>query len=166
MTTASQQDEITRDQLATLLGLKSATIAGLVKKGILETRGRNAYSRTDCVQRYCAYLRASAIGRPSSDAKLNAQKERIAKAQAEKLEIANAKSRGELLPVGDVRAEWLGIISDLRARMLAVPSRVAASLSLDPPTTAKIDSEIIAALTEISETSPAKKEVRCHDDLI
>ena len=48
-------------------------------------------------------------------------------------------------------AEWRGIITDLRAAVLAVPSRVASELGFDRKETIALDSEIRAAMEAIAD---------------
>lgn len=75
---------------------------------------------------------------------------RVANAQAQKVELANAKARGELLPAVDVQREWEGVLRDVRAAMLAVPARVQQRLpKLSTADVAAIDDEIRSALTAL-----------------
>lgn len=80
-------------------------------------------------------------GRP-----VEAHRVRLATAQAQLAEIRGAKLRGELVPAADVEAEWASVLADLRAALLAIPSRVGAKLALSRETVAAIDSEIRASL--------------------
>jgi phage terminase Nu1 subunit (DNA packaging protein) len=82
---------------------------------------------------------------------LEAEKIRLARAQAEKVEIQNATSRGELIPAGDIEREWASIVRDLRATLLALPSRIQQRLPhLSARDIAAIDGEIRHAMTDIA----------------
>jgi len=82
-----------------------------------------------------------------------AEKIRLANAQAVKIELQNAQARQELLPAKAVEAEWSAVLRDVRAAMLALPSRLQQRLPhLTKHDTATIDEEIRDALTEASRT--------------
>src|SRR5262249_37717061 len=108
--------------------------------------------------RYCRGRPAnkdSAMGRPASErapalAAATKQRARLAAAQANLAELKAAKLRGELVEAAVVEAEWCGVLRMVRARMLAVPSRVGARLPhLSKHDVAEIDQEIRSALSEI-----------------
>ena len=139
--------------LADWLGLSSSRINQLARDGIFERdyhKGQYAFPLKASVQAYAEHLRNRSVR--SSDPRLADEKLRVAAGQADKLQIQNDKSRGELIPAAAVRAEWLSVAADLRARLLAVPSRVAAKLSLDRPATAALDVELRRAMQALSET--------------
>jgi phage terminase Nu1 subunit (DNA packaging protein) len=57
-----------------------------------------------------------------------------------------------MLDAAAVEADWSGTLRNVRAGMLAVPSRASARLPhLTPHDIAEIDAEVRAVLTEISE---------------
>lgn len=70
----------------------------------------------------------------------------LAEEQARKIEIANQKSRGELLLASAVEREWSSVLHDLKAALLALPSR----LQLSAKDTAAVDTEIRAILAELT----------------
>lgn len=73
-----------------------------------------------------------------------------AREQADALALKNAAARGELLEAAAVAAEWSGVLREVRAGMLAVPSRAAQRLQhLTPHDIAEIDAEVRAVLTEL-----------------
>ena len=53
-------------------------------------------------------------------AKATAERARLAAAQADLAELKEAKQRGLLLDAAEVEREWTGILSAVRAAMLAV----------------------------------------------
>lgn len=69
-------------------------------------------------------------------------RQKLVLAQAELARIRAAKMRGELVPAADVEAEWSNLLADLRAALLALPSRIGGKLALSRETVAAIDSEI------------------------
>ena len=111
----------------------------------------------ESVRAYAEYLRGRAQSR-SADPALAAEKLRLASETADKLAIQNARARGELIPSAEVRAEWLNIVADLRARLVAVPGRVSAKLGLERATAAALDAEVRSALMSLAETYDAPLE--------
>ena len=80
-----------------------------------------------------------------------AERARLAKAQADKVEIANAKARGLLVEAAAVEAEWAGVLRTIRAGMLALPSRCAARLPhLTLHDIGEIDREVREVLSDLS----------------
>lgn len=80
-----------------------------------------------------------------------AEKIRLANAQAVKVELQNAQARKELLPAKAVEAEWSAVLRDVRAGMLAVPSRVQQRLPhLSAHDVSEIDREIRDALAALA----------------
>lgn len=144
-------DTVAQAALADLFGVTTRTVRDLGKRGILVRAGKN-YALAESVSRYCAHLRELATGRGGEDTIINATAERarLAKAQADSMEIKNAKLRGELVRADEVENEWSGLLRTLRASMMAVPSRVAQRVpTLTPHDISEIDAEVRAAMTEI-----------------
>lgn len=83
-------------------------------------------------------------------AKATHERGRLIAAQADRVELSNARQRGMLVAADAVEAEWSGVCRTIRAGMLAVPSRCAARLPhLSKHDIAEIDAEIRAALVEV-----------------
>jgi phage terminase Nu1 subunit (DNA packaging protein) len=116
--------------------------------------GPSLFDLKASVTKYVGRLR---LARPRGGARnLNAaaiaERARLAKVQAVKVEIANKLKLGALVEASVVETEWSGVLRTVRAGMLAVPSRVAARLPhLTPFDVAEIDAEVRAALTEAGE---------------
>ena len=81
----------------------------------------------ESVRRYCGHLREQAAARSGSTT-LTEERVRVAREQADKLAMQNAIARGEMVPSRTVRTEWTSILRDVRAGLLAVPSRCGAAL--------------------------------------
>ncbi len=84
-------------------------------------------------------------GRPVED-----HRQKLVLAQAQQVELKNAKMRGELLPAADVIATWSGLVADARQRLLAIPSRLGARHALSRQLVAAMDAEIRAALAALA----------------
>lgn len=86
----------------------------------------------------------------SADPDLLAETKALKRAQREKLELQNAQARGELLSAKAVEAEWAAILRDVRAGMLAIPSRLQQQLPhLSAHDVSEIDREIRDALNQL-----------------
>jgi phage terminase Nu1 subunit (DNA packaging protein) len=143
--------KISGPELAKLLGVHERTIRDLAKDGYVVKIGRSAYDRDASITRYCTHLREIAAGRggESGVMTLTAERARLAREQADSAAIKNAAARGELVPATQVAATWRTIMTGVRARILAVPSRV--RLALPHMTRAEveiIEREVRDALTE------------------
>lgn len=98
------------------------------------------------------------------------QRERLAAAQAEKVETENLFKRGELAEVAEISKVWDEHISNARAKMLSIPSKLSPQLIniSDPNVIAsRIRSEIYIIINELAESSNADQEKmgKSHDSI-
>jgi phage terminase Nu1 subunit (DNA packaging protein) len=106
----------------------------------------------------------------SGDGEFNNQRERLAAAQAEKVEAENRIRRGELVDAHETIAEWQNVLSAMRARLLSMPSKLGPQLvSRDDPAkiAAMIKTEVYQALDELSEyrtAEPSDSEATADPD--
>lgn len=146
-----QPQTITTDELADLLDLSSGRVLGLARAGHIPRVSAGRFDRRDAVRAYCNYARKNPAGRGASNPEYTAAKTRAAEAQAEKLETANAVARRELIPAVEVEREWSAILRDVRAAMLALPTRLQQRLGhLTTHDITTIDREIRDTLEEIA----------------
>jgi len=141
-------------ELAALLGISDSRINQLGKDGHLPRTtvgGIHRYPFPAAAHAYVAYCKSNPVGRRIANPDLADQKHRLAKEQADKIALANAITRAELVPVSDVSREWRSVAMDLRARLLAIGPRVASTLGLDRATTANLDTELRAALEDVAD---------------
>lgn len=83
---------------------------------------------------------------------LTAERARLARAQAEGAELKNAVSRRELVAAAEVGREWGIILGDLRAELLALPSRLGAQMPhLTAHDIAAIAAEMRASLEALAD---------------
>lgn len=144
---------MTEAQLAAFLGIATSQVRTKTNEGVLirisgGKKGAPAgWDVRASLHGYLSRLREGAVkGGPQSD-ELKAEKLRLAREQADKLEISNAAARGDMVRAADVEREWANVLRDVRSTMLAVPSRVGSKLAhLSAHDVAEIDSEIKAAL--------------------
>ncbi len=138
---------ITTDELADLLDLSVGRVLGLARAKHIPRMSAGRFDRRAAVRAYVAYLRQNPVGRKSADPALADERRRLVREQADREAIRNAVTRGELVPAADVKATWESILTDVRAAMLAIPSRVP---ELDRATADRLDREIRAALEALA----------------
>ena len=115
---------VSRQELATLLGLSSARIGQMVGEGTIPAPvGHGRYLMAECVKRYCEYSRADSKSKGSKafvDARARWMASRARRAQLEE-QVLSDKS----ITVADMDAGWQAIGTVLRTNYLRVPSRLA-----------------------------------------
>ncbi|TIS46180.1 terminase small subunit [Mesorhizobium sp.] len=142
--------------LASLLGITRQAIGEQVRNGVLKRAGRAQFDLAASVKAYCAHLRghAARAGRPSAagSEELKVERLRLTKAQAEAQEAKNRLAAGEMVSADAVSREWQSILRDVRAAVLAVPSRYGATMPhLTANDVAMLDREIRAALEGLAD---------------
>jgi len=143
---------VTAAELAGWLGLTAPRIGTLAREGRIPRWADARFDLKPAVRGYVESLRLKSGSLAlASNPELNAEKIRLARANAEKVEAANARARGELAPLSDVEREWTGILRDVRAALLALPSRAAARLGhLTPHDVKTLNSEVRAVLEQLA----------------
>jgi phage terminase Nu1 subunit (DNA packaging protein) len=136
--------------LAALLGLTANRVNALAREGAIPRAGRGRFPIPDAVQAYVAWAKANPAGRRVADADLADEKKRLAREQADKIALQNARARGDLLDAHAVRSRWGEYTTRLRSALLAVPARVTAQVGLDRAGAAALDAEVRAALDQIA----------------
>jgi terminase small subunit / prophage DNA-packing protein len=149
VSTSAEPDLISTEQLADLLALTVQHVGVLARQGVVKQAGRGRFHRRASIRSYCLDMRQKATGRGVTTP-LIAEKTRLAREQADKIELQNAAARGELLPATDVEASWAATLREIRAGMLALPSRLQQRLDhLTAHDVTAIDREIRDLLTEL-----------------
>jgi phage terminase Nu1 subunit (DNA packaging protein) len=137
-------------QLAFFIGVSEVRIRQLCNTGELERGDDGQFDLSKSVRAYCLMLRNLAMGRGGPG--LAAQREREARARADKLEMQNAAARGELIPAREVEAMWDKVCRVIRARFLAMPARLQQNLAhLSTHDLTVMDREIRDALKELAD---------------
>lgn len=142
--------ELDEAALAPLLGITANRLRTLARDGIIIRSGRGKFDVAQSVTRYIAKLRESAsrAGPPSVGGdELKAERTRLAKEQADSTALKNAQLRGELVSAEEAQRAWASILTDVRAGLLAIPSRLP---ELTSEQKAQLDLEIRLALERLS----------------
>lgn len=90
---------------------------------------------------------------------LDAERARLAHAQAIRTEIEVSKLRGELIEVAAVFRVWGKVVTDLRSRLLAIPTRATPLLigcRTMPKIRDELERQIHEALNELAAINPAQ----------
>lgn len=153
---ATMPYEMDERGMAELLSLSLSMVRTKAREGVFVRSRPGRYDVEKSVRNYVVRLREMASrtgGRTSADSSdLAAQKLRLTIAQADKEETRVARERKELVSADEVEREWASILRDVRSTMMAVPSRVGATLPhLTAHDVAEIDREIKAALGSLSD---------------
>ena len=116
---ADLPDTVGAADLAGLLGLSANRVSVLAAGGVIKKKGRGCYLLAASSQGYAEWVRQNPAGRRrgASD-----EKDRLTAAQADLAELKLAQTRGDLLPLEDVRKEWAAIAIDLRATSFHPPT--------------------------------------------
>jgi terminase small subunit / prophage DNA-packing protein len=130
--------EVGAPELASYLGITARTVTDHARTGVVIRLEPGVYDLLESVRSYCKHMRE----RMSSD-ELTQERIRQTREAADQLAIKNAKSKSELLSASAVEHEWAGILRDVRAGCLAIPTRVQQRLSnLSAEDVAAIDREV------------------------
>ena len=149
---ASKRD--TRVDLARLNQQQAAQLIGVTSRTLRDwsdaPRNKDgSYHGPDLVQ----WL----LARKGTDTDFDDQRQRLAAAQAEKVEHENAIRRGELADLRDVARVWDDGVSAARSKLLALPTKVSPQLvniaDANVIATA-VRTEIYAALAELADYEP------------
>jgi phage terminase Nu1 subunit (DNA packaging protein) len=137
----------TEAELAAFWAVSSRQVRKLLSDGVIQ-KAEGRYDVQLCTQNYLRHL---SLKRQTTNPNLEAEKLRLTREQADAVELKNAEKRGEMVSAADVKSTWSGILRDLRAGLLAIPSRVQTRLPhLTSHDIKTIDSEIRDVLTEIA----------------
>jgi phage terminase Nu1 subunit (DNA packaging protein) len=142
-------------EIASLLGITAARVRTLARDGVLVRSSRGRFDVRPSLNAYVGQLRthAARAGRPSQggDA-LKQARTRLAEEQASLAAIKAAQARDELVSAETVTREWQSVLRDVRAAVLAIPSRFGAAMPhLSASDVAALDREIRAALEGLAD---------------
>jgi len=156
----------TRKEVAEHLDLSLVSISQLIQKGVLDVKqGRNPMDLDLCRRTYINYLRQlGGYNKRSGSGDIAEEKTRLTKAQADKAELEVSELEAELIPASLVQSTWTDYIANVRAKLLALPSRVAhLVITTDKYVEAEqiIKEQVYESLQELAENGiPAKYRQR------
>ncbi len=137
-----------------LLDLTPQRVGQLVAKGVIPKKERGRYELVPVVRGYIHYLRERAVnGDVSNGDDYAAHRARLTKARADMAEMEREQMASSLIPSDDVADAWEVMAGNMRSRLLAIPSKTAATIfSADDVVDAKkiLKDTINEALAELS----------------
>lgn len=140
----------TQNEIALHLDLSVRSVRNLQSEGVLSKDNTLDEARVAYIRR----LREQAAARLSKDggADLVAERARLSRLQADKVEIEIAVKRGELVSLVDAERAWSALVGAFRSKMLTLASRAAAAtLGKSEAETMRILDDIVReALQELS----------------
>lgn len=146
--------------LGNIWGITDRRVRQLKEEGVISEVARGKYDLVDCTRKYCDYLRQALNSNSGSkEVKLNYDTEKALheKAKREKAELQLQIMRGEVHRSEDVERVMTDMLSRMRSKLLALPSKVAPFV-IGYDNIAKIQAilskNVEEALQELSEYDP------------
>ena len=106
--------------VAKLLDLTERRVNQLAKEGILPKAARGRYELVPVVRAYISYLRDRAVNSDVGPDDYATQRTRLTRAKAD--------MENSLIPAEDVSDAWEAMVSNMKAKMLSLPSKVSTSV--------------------------------------
>ncbi len=152
--TINLEKKTTQARFAQLVGITQAAVSGLIARGVLVAGD----SASNWLLAYCANLRDAAAGRMPEEGgeglDLVEEKARLASAQADKVEMENAVTRGELANVSELESVLAQAGSKVSAVLDSIPSILKRRLpNLTDADVAVLRSEIAKARNAVAALS-------------
>jgi phage terminase Nu1 subunit (DNA packaging protein) len=141
--------ELNGEQLAEAFGVARSAVTAWVRRGCPhQKRGRQYVFVLRDVLAWKEEQRRLA----AEDLELTQERARLARAQTEKTELEVRRLKGELIPRQEVERAWGNMIAAFRARMVAIPTKLAPRVSGATPVEAKalLEEAIHEALAELA----------------
>ncbi len=122
-----QDQTVTCDALATMLGLSARRIQQLAKDDIVKKNERGRYLLIQSIQGYVEFIKIG--GYDVSPHDLKRQKVRLTKANADRAEMEAAVMKGSLIPNEVVKAFWAEMVTAFKSSALSLPVKLAPQIS-------------------------------------
>lgn len=149
-----------KGDFAKLVGVSPGRVSQMVADGMpVDPNGRIDVARGKLwIQANVSPTRSAAQARTDPELPFaatrdaSAERVRLLREQADHAALKNAEKRRELLPASEVERAWANVLRDVRAAMLALPSRIQQRLShLSAAEIDLIDREIRDVLSEVAD---------------
>ena len=117
----------TQREVADHLDLSVKRVSELIRDGILPSKmGRSPLNIDVCRVAYISYLRKlGGYNKRSGTGDIAEEKTKLTAAQARKAELEVEEMEGSLIPSQLVEDTWIDYVSNTRAKLLGLPSRIA-----------------------------------------
>ena len=115
----------TQSQIAEHLDMTPQRVRDLIKQGVLNRKNaRDSMDVDECRKNYIRYLRTRTQGLQNASGDLNEERTRLTKLQADKAQLEVQEMEQSLVSVEKITEEWVGYVSNVRSKLLALPSKV------------------------------------------
>lgn len=115
----------TQTEIAEHLDISPQRVRDLLNQGVLTRgHGRNSLDIDESRKNYIRYLRSRSKGLQNNSGDLNEEKTRLTKLQADKAQLEVQEMEQSLVSVEKITEEWVGYASNVRSKLLALPSKV------------------------------------------
>lgn len=144
--------------IARLLDLSERRVQQLSREGVIPKAERGSYDLVGAVRGYVRYLRELVQKAQGGAADLPTERTRLVKAKADLAELEAHQRRGDLVPVADTALAWAAVTARLRARLIALPDKLAPLVhdATNPAAVrAVLRSAIVEALADLAATPVA-----------
>ena len=111
--------------VAKLLDLTERRVNQLVKEGVLPRAARGRYELVPVVRAYISYLRDKAVNTDVGVFDYPAHRARLTSAKADMAEMEREQMKDNLIPADDVADAWDAMASNMRAKLLSIPTKSA-----------------------------------------
>lgn len=122
---SGKNPSVTVSTLAKLFNLTSVRIQQLAADGVVIRSARGRYELWQSVKNYIEYLQERKVNQWDSDednpTEIKKHQLRRTKEEADKLELANARTRGELVEVSKVKRLGEQVMSGIKTKILNMP---------------------------------------------
>jgi hypothetical protein len=148
-------------EIATHLDLTTRSIYDLTQKGILQRDGKKSYDLDQCRIAYIRHLRAMASGHKSEDGDLDliAERARLTKIQGDLAALQLKEREGDLIGADIAMEEWGNVVQNVRAKLLAIPTKLA-PLAMACKTLPAMRDRIEASIHEVMREIAANPNLR------
>lgn len=152
----------TQREVADHLDLSVKRISELIRDGILPSKmGRSPLNLDVCRVAYISYLRKlGGYHKRSGTGDIAEEKTKLTAAQARKAELEVEQLEKSLIPAQLVEETWIDYVSNVRAKLLGLPSRVAHQvITIDKYAEAElvIKEQVHEALNELTQNGIPKE---------
>lgn len=156
-----EQVTVSSTVLSNLFGLTTRRIRQLENEGVIQKIARGKYSLQDNIKSYITYIKASADLKKNKieEGKIDYDEEHalLERRKREKMELELAAMRGTMHYSEDVERVMNDMLSNFKAKILALPSRAAPrliTLSTIADIQEVLQNEVLDALNEMSQYNP------------
>ena len=116
------------DTICKLLDLTPQRINQLAKEGTIPKVQRGRYELVPVVRAYIQYLRMGNLKKDLPEDDYTTHRMRLTRARADIMEMEKAQMEEKLIPAGDIESAWIEATTNMRAKLLSLPTKAAAEV--------------------------------------